>query len=73
LFNSLQIKFLIFIAIVFIITAGFAILISRQMKVVGQKALAAKERQNAYQKQLDTEQKEIQSKLDAEQKEEPGE
>lgn len=71
MFNSLQIKFLIFIGVVFIITIGFAILISRQMKVVGRKALAAKERQNEYQKQLDAEQKEIQSKLDAEQKEEP--
>ncbi|MCX5780562.1 MAG: hypothetical protein NTV45_07040 [Firmicutes bacterium] len=52
MFNSLQIKFLIFIAVVFVIGVGFAILISRQMKVVGQKALIAKERHKAYENQL---------------------
>lgn len=52
MFTSLQIKFLIFIAVVFVITAGFAILISRQMKKVGQKALEAKQRQQDYQDQL---------------------
>jgi hypothetical protein len=52
LFNSLQIKFLIFIAIVFVISVGFAILISRQMKVVGQKALVAKERHKEYENHL---------------------
>jgi hypothetical protein len=58
LFTSLQIKFLIFIAIVFIITVGFTILIWRQMKIVGKKALAAKQRQKEYQNQLDDDQKE---------------
>ncbi len=58
MFTSLQIKFLIFIAITFIVTVGFAILISRQMKVVGKKALAAKLRQKEYQSQLDDDQKE---------------
>ncbi len=54
MFTSLQIKFLIFIAIVCVITAGFAILIMRQMKVVGNKALEAKRRQMDYQQQLET-------------------
>lgn len=53
MFTSLQIKFLIFIAIVFVITAGFAIVISRQMKVVGKKALEAKQRQEEYLNQAD--------------------
>ena len=42
MFTSLQIKFLIFIAIFFIITAGFAILMSGQMKKVSKKALSVK-------------------------------
>jgi hypothetical protein len=58
LFTSLQIKFLIFIAIVFIITVGFAILIGRQIIVVGKKAVAAKQRQKEYQNRLDDEQTE---------------
>jgi hypothetical protein len=52
LFNSLQIKFLIFIAVVFIITLGFAILIGRQINIVGKKALAAKQRQMELQNQI---------------------
>ena len=58
MFTGLQIKFLIFIAIVFVITVGFAILILRQMKVVGKKALEAKQRQEEYQNQLEDEPKE---------------
>lgn len=57
LYNSLQIKFLILIAIVCVITAGFAILIFRQMKVVGNKALEAKKRQNEHQTQLEVSRK----------------
>lgn len=53
MFTSLQIKFLIFIAIVVIITAGFAILISRQMRKMSKKALTAKQCQKDYQNQLD--------------------
>jgi len=58
LFTSLQIKFLIFIAIVAVITLGFAILIGRQIVIVGQKAVAAKKRQEEYQNQLEEEPKE---------------
>lgn len=58
MFTSLQIKFLIFIAVVIVITIGFAILIMRQMGTMGKKALAAKQRQEKYQNQLDAEQKE---------------
>lgn len=71
MFNSLQIKFLIFIAVVFVITVGFAILISRQMKVVGQKALVAKERHKEYENQLSTDHREDPNQNDAEQKEGP--
>lgn len=53
--NSLQIKFLILIAVVAVITLFFAILIFRQMKVVSQKALEAKHRQTEYLKQLEEE------------------
>jgi hypothetical protein len=73
LFNSLQIKFLIFIAIVFVISVGFAILISRQMKVVGQKALVAKERHKEYENQLAAKHQEEPNPSDAEQKEVPSE
>jgi len=59
LFTGLQINFLIFIAVVFVITVGFAILILRQMKITGQKALEAKQRQQDYQKQVDTDQKKV--------------
>lgn len=58
MFTSLQIKFLIFIAIVFIVTVGFGILIMVQMKVVSKKALIAKQRQEEYQNQLDDDQQE---------------
>ncbi|MEA4925141.1 MAG: hypothetical protein VB084_07485 [Syntrophomonadaceae bacterium] len=54
MFTSLQIKFLIFIAIVAVITVGFAILIMHQLKVVGDKALEVKRRQIDYQQQLET-------------------
>ncbi|MEQ8237299.1 MAG: hypothetical protein ABRQ23_11020 [Syntrophomonadaceae bacterium] len=68
--NSLQIKFLIFIAIVFLITVGFGILITRQMKVVGEKALVAKKAQEEYRKQLEEEQRiiEEQKRLEEEQR-----
>jgi len=68
--NSLQIKFLIFIAIVFLITVGFGILITRQMKVVGEKALVAKKAQEEYRKQLEEEQRIIdeQKRLEEEQR-----
>ena len=52
MFTSLQIKFLIFIAIVFIVTVGFSILIGRQIIKVGKKALAAKQRQMELQNQM---------------------
>ncbi len=57
MFTSLQIKFLIFIAIVFVITLGFAILIGRQIVIVGKKAVEAKLRQKEYQNQPDEEPK----------------
>lgn len=68
--NGLQIKFLIFIAIVFLITVGFGILITRQMKVVGEKALVAKKAQEEYRKQLEEEQRKIeeQKRLEEEQR-----
>jgi len=68
--NSLQMKFLIFIAIVFLITVGFGILITRQMKVVGEKALVAKKAQEEYRKQLEEEQRiiEEQKRLEEEQR-----
>lgn len=47
--TSLQIKFLILIFMVFLITIGFAILIWRQTIVVEKKALAAKQRQKECQ------------------------
>ena len=53
IFSNLQIKFLIFIAIVFVVTLGFGIMIWRQLNVVGKKALAAKERQMELQKTSD--------------------
>jgi uncharacterized membrane protein len=49
---------LIFIAVVFIITVGFSILIARQMKVVSKKALIAKQLQKEYLNQLADDQKE---------------
>jgi Sec-independent protein translocase protein TatA len=70
LFTSLQIKFLIFIAVVFIITIGCGVLITRQMKIVGQKALEAKQRQDEYRQQLEEEQRQLeeQNRLEEEQK-----
>ena len=49
MFTSLQIKFLLCIAIIIIITAGFAILISRQMRKMSKKALTAKQRPKNFQ------------------------
>ncbi len=51
--NSLQIKFLVFITVVFIITMVFAFIIYRQFNKVGKTALEAKQRQQEYQDQLD--------------------
>ncbi len=51
--NSLQLKFLIFIAVVFVITLVFAVLIFRQFNKVGKNALEAKQHQEEYQAQLD--------------------
>jgi hypothetical protein len=80
LFTSLQIKYLIFIAAVLVITIGFAILIFRQLKVVGDKALIAKQRQEvalAAQKLQEEAlaaklQEEAQNRADADQNEDPG-
>lgn len=51
----MQTKFLIFIAIVFIITIIFGILIWRQTLIFERKALAAKQRKEEYIKQLEQE------------------
>lgn len=48
----LQIKFLVLIALVFIITAGFCVLIWQQTKRFEKKALAAKKRQKEYEHEL---------------------
>ncbi len=53
MFTNLQIKFLIFIAVVFIVTIGFGIMIWRQLNVVGKKALEAKQRQMELQETSD--------------------
>lgn len=70
MFTSLQIKFLVFIAVVFLITIGFGVLITRQMKIVGEKALVAKKAQEEYRQQLEEEQRilEEQKRLEEEQK-----
>jgi predicted Holliday junction resolvase-like endonuclease len=52
----MQTKFLIFIAVVFVITIIFGILIWRQTLVFEKKALAAKQRKDQYLKQLEEEQ-----------------
>lgn len=80
MFTSLQIKYLIFIAAVLVITIGFAILIFRQLKIVGDKALIAKQRQEAalaVQKRQEEalaakRQEEAQALADADPKEDPG-
>jgi predicted Holliday junction resolvase-like endonuclease len=51
----MQTKFLIFIAVVFIVTLIFGILIWRQTLVFERKALAAKQRKEAYLKELEAE------------------
>lgn len=48
----MQTKFIILIGLVFIITVGFAILIWRQTIEFEKKAIAAKERQKAYEREL---------------------
>lgn len=45
-------KFLILIALVFVITAGFGVLIWQQTKRFEKKALAAKQRQKEYEREL---------------------
>lgn len=47
-----QIKFMILIALVFVITAGFCVLIWQQTKRFEKKALAAKQRQKDYEQVL---------------------
>lgn len=48
----MQIKFLVLIALVFVITAGFCVLIWQQTKRFEKKALAAKQRQKEYEREL---------------------
>jgi len=50
--EDLQIKFIVLIALVFLITAGFCILIWQQTKRFEKKALLAKQRQKEYEKEL---------------------
>lgn len=50
--EMVQTKFLILIILVFIITVGFCILIWQQTKRFEKKALAAKQRQTEYEKEL---------------------
>lgn len=50
--GDLQIKFLVLIVLVFLITAGFCILIWQQTKRFEKKALLAKQRQKEYEKEL---------------------
>ncbi|HPT69376.1 MAG TPA: hypothetical protein PKW50_04460 [Syntrophomonas sp.] len=50
--EDLQIKFIVLIALVFLITAGFCILIWQQTKRFEKKALIAKQRQKEYEKEL---------------------
>lgn len=62
----MQTKFLIFIAVVFIITIIFGVLIWRQTLVFEKKALAAKQRKEAYLEQLEKEFQEQQEAAQAE-------
>lgn len=64
----MQTKFLIFIAVVFTITIIFGVLIWRQTLVFERKALAAKQRKEAYVKQLEKELQEQQEAAEAERK-----
>lgn len=50
--GDLQVKFLVLIILVFLITAGFCILIWQQTKRFEKKALLAKQRQKEYEKEL---------------------
>lgn len=50
--DTMQTKFLILIALVFVITAGFSVLIWQQTKKIEKKALAAKQRQKDYEQVL---------------------
>jgi len=71
--DNMQIKFIILIALVFIITAGFCVLIWQQTKRFEKKALAAKQRQKDYEqvlrKQMQAEKKALQVSQEAIQKE----
>ncbi|MEA1961417.1 MAG: hypothetical protein U9N81_09140 [Bacillota bacterium] len=48
----MQSKFLLLIALVFVITLGFSIMIWRQTIQIEKKAMVAKQRQKAYEKEL---------------------
>lgn len=50
--GDLQSKFLLLIALVFLITAGFLVLIWQQTKRFEKKALLAKQRQKEYEQEL---------------------
>lgn len=50
--GDLQTKFLILIFLVFLITAGFCVLIWQQTKRFEKKALLAKQKQKEYEKEL---------------------
>ena len=50
--QSMEIKFIILIVLVFLITAGFCVLIWQQTKRFEKKALAAKQRQKEYEQVL---------------------
>lgn len=50
--KNVQSKFLLLIALVFVITLGFSIMIWRQTIQIEKKAMAAKQRQKAYEKEL---------------------
>jgi cytochrome oxidase assembly protein ShyY1 len=50
--EMMQIKFLVLIILVFIITVGFCVLIWQQTKHFEKKALAAKQRQKEYEEVL---------------------
>jgi uncharacterized protein HemX len=50
--EMMQIKFLVLIILVFIITVGFCVLIWQQTKRFEKKALAAKQRQKEYETEL---------------------
>ncbi len=69
----MQTKFLILIALVFLITAGFCVLIWRQTIVFEKKALAAKLRQKEREKELRQQMKEERKMMQAKAEESPAE